>query len=192
MRSDSARVLAGRHELGDRQPPLRPRRRHKRRVHDRQIRHEPVRARVRGRVPRRRHRLERPVAAHSDRDRPGAEPARRRRGHGLSRKPALYADAAYASSHHPAAIAPATRSRARTCSPMRGSPTSKPTRTSQERRRRWTCSSTTSDQAIASSSCGLAMLPVRRPLHRRGGSGTPAGPPTRRRPQPSRLRSGSS
>ena len=43
-----------------------------------------------------RHRLQRALAAHADRDRRRAEPARRRRGDGRARKPEIYADAAYA------------------------------------------------------------------------------------------------
>ena len=46
---------------------------------------------------RRRHRVQRAVAAHADRHRRGAEPARRRRGDGRARaSPRSYADAAYA------------------------------------------------------------------------------------------------
>ncbi len=58
------------------------------------------------------------------------------------------------SSPGPAANAPATRSYVRTCWLRRASPTSTSTRTSQGRRHRWTCSSTTSDRAISLSSCG--------------------------------------
>ena len=67
------------------------------RLHDRQVRHEPVRARLRRGAPRGRDRLERALAAHADRDRRGAEPARRRRGDGrVAQAASSYADAAYA------------------------------------------------------------------------------------------------
>ena len=51
-----------------------------RRLHDGEVRHEHVRARHGRRVPARRHRGQRAVAAHRDRDRRDPEPARRRRG----------------------------------------------------------------------------------------------------------------
>ena len=66
------------------------------RLHDRQVRHVAVRARLGRGVPRGRHRLQRALAAHAGRDRRGAEPARRRRRDGRARRRELYADAAYA------------------------------------------------------------------------------------------------
>jgi len=51
-------------------------------LHHRQVRDDLVRPGVRRRVRRRRHRLQRAMAADADRHRRGAEPARRRRGDG--------------------------------------------------------------------------------------------------------------
>ena len=91
-----------------------------RRVHARQVRDEPLRARLRRRVPGRRHRVQRAVAAHADRDRRGAEPARRRGGDGEVAQ-ARAVRRRRLRGHHPAraASAPATPTSARTCSPRR-------------------------------------------------------------------------
>ena len=95
-----------------------------RRLHDRQVRHEPVRARLRRGAPGRRDRVQRAVAAHADRDRGGAEPPRRRRGDGrIAQAASSTRTPPTPSSPGRAGSAPATPSSARTCSPRRASPT---------------------------------------------------------------------
>ena len=68
----------------------------------------------------RRDRVQRALAAHADRHRRGAEPARRRRGDGrVAQARSCTPTPPTRSSPGPAASAPATRSCARTCSPRR-------------------------------------------------------------------------
>ncbi len=115
-----AREPAHSHAVATDQPPAalaRP----ARCLHDRQVRHEHVRARVRGRAPRgRRDRVQRALAAYADRDRRCAEPARRRRGDGrLAQARSCTPMRPTRSSPGPAASVRGTRSCARTCSPRR-------------------------------------------------------------------------